>query len=166
MMFFGVSQSLTPAILILDRGALKCAFLCFEVEPIFSEHIQDSGYDLPMVFNCASVYQDIVHIDCHVSFINEVLKDVVHHGLEGGRAVGEAEEHDQGFKEAPIRSEGSFPLVSLLDSYIVVSPTYVQFHEVSGLGVRNPVDNVQYKGQRVGVLHHHCIELSVVLDKS
>ena len=121
-----------------------------------------------MVFNCASVYQDIVqfHIDCHVSFINEVLKDVIHHGLEGGQAVGEAEEHDQGFEEAPIRSEGSFPLVSLFDSYIVVSPTYIQFCKVSGLGVQNPVDNVRYEGQWIGVLHRHCIELSVVLDKS
>ena len=95
---------------------------------MFSEHIQDSGHDLPMVFNHASVYQDIVHIDQHVSFINEVLEDVIHHGLEGGQAVGEAKEHDQGFKEAPIRSEGSFPLVSLFDSYIVVPPAYIHFH--------------------------------------
>ena len=41
---------------------------------MFSEHVQDSGHDLPMVFNCASVYQDIVHIDHHVPFIDEVLE--------------------------------------------------------------------------------------------
>ena len=110
------------------------------------EYVQDSGHDLPMVFNCVSVYQDIVHIDRHVSFINEVLEDVIHHGLEGGQAVGEAEEHDQGFEEAPIHSEGGFPLPSLFDSYIVVSPTYIQFRKVSGLGVQNPVDNVRYEG--------------------
>ena len=131
-----------------------------------SEHIQDSGHNLPIVFDRVSVYQDIVHIDRHVSFINKVLEDVVHHGLEGGRAVGEAEEHDQGFEEAPIRLEGSFPLISLFDSHIVVSPTYIQSCKVPGLGVRNPVDNVRYEGQQVGVLHCHCIELSVVLDKS
>ena len=119
-----------------------------------------------MVFDRVSVYQDIVHIDCHVSFINDVLEDVVHHGLEGCRAVGEPEEHHQGFEEAPIHSEGGFPFVSLLDSYIVVSPMYIRFCKVSGLGVQNPVDNVQYEGQQVGVLHCHCIELSVVLDKS
>ena len=113
---------------------------------MLSEYIQASGHDLPMVFNCVSVYQDIVHIDHHVSFINEVLEDVIHHGLESGQAIGEAEEHDQGFEEAPIDLEGSFPLVSLLDSYIVVSPTYIQFCKVSGLGVRNVVDNVRYKG--------------------
>ena len=102
---------------------------------MLSGYIQDSGHDLPMVFNCVSVYQDIIHIDHHVSFINEVLKDVIHHGLEGGQVVGEAKEHDQGFKEALIHSEGSFPLVSLFDSYIVVSPMYIQFCKVSGLGV-------------------------------
>ena len=123
-----------------------------------------TSHDLPMVFNRVGVYQAIVHIDHHIPFIDEVLEDVVHHGLEGGRAVGEAEEHDHGFKEAPIRSEGGFPLVS--DSHIVVSPTDIQFRKVPGLGVRNPVDNVWYKGQWVGVLHRHCIELSVVLDKS
>ena len=102
---------------------------------MLSEYVQDSGHDLPMVFDYVSVYQDIIHIDCHVPFINEVLEDVIHHGLEGGRAVGEAEEHDQGFKEAPIRSEGGFPLISLFDLYIVVPPMYIQFHKVSGLGV-------------------------------
>ena len=110
------------------------------------EYIQDLGYNLLMVFNHASVYQDVVHIDRHVSFIDEVLADIVHHGLEGDRTVGEAEEHDQGFKEAPIHSEGSFPLISLLDLHIVVSPMYVQFHKVSGLGVQNPVDNIWYEG--------------------
>ena len=102
---------------------------------MFSEYVQDSGHDLLMVFDCVGVYQDIVHIDCYIPFINEVLKDVVHHGLEGGRAVGEAKEHDQRFEEAPIHSEGSFPLVSLFDSHIVVSPMYIQFCNIPGLGV-------------------------------
>ena len=99
------------------------------------EYIQDSGHDLPMVFDRVGVYQDIVHIDHHVPFIDEVLENVVHHGLEGGWAVGEAEEHDQGFEEAPICVEGGFPLMSLFDSHIVVSPTYIQFRKVPGLGI-------------------------------
>ena len=48
------------------------------------EYIQDSGHDLPMVFNHASVYQDIIHVDHHIAFNNEVFEDVIHHGLEGG----------------------------------------------------------------------------------
>ena len=102
---------------------------------MLSEYVQDLGHDLPMVFDHAGVYQDIVHIDHHVSFIDEFLEDVIPHGLEGGQAIGEAKEHDQGFEEAPIHSEGGFPLVSLLYLYIVVSPMYIQFRKVSGLGV-------------------------------
>ena len=100
-----------------------------------SEYVQDPGHDLLMVFDRASAYQDIIHIDCHISFINKVLEDVIHHGLEGGWTVGEAKEHDQGFEEALIHLEGGFPLVSLFDSHIVVSPMYIQFCKVPGLGV-------------------------------
>ena len=64
----------------------------------------------------------IIHVNHHIAFINEVFDDVIHHGLEGGQIIGEAKEHDQRFEEALIRSEGSFPLISLLDLYIVVSP--------------------------------------------
>ena len=78
-----------------------------------------------MMFNCMGIHQDVVHVDHHIPFVDEVLEDVVHHGLEGGQTIGEAEEHDQGFEEAPICSEGSFPVVSLFDSYIVISPTYI-----------------------------------------
>ena len=102
---------------------------------MFSEYSQDSGHDLPMMFNCAGVYKDIVHVDCHVALINEVFKNVIHHRLEGGRAVGEAEEHDKGLKEAPICLESGLPLVPLLDSFVVVSPTYIQLGEVLCLGV-------------------------------
>jgi len=90
---------------------------------MLSEYGQDSGHDLPMMFNCAGVYEDIVHVDCHIAFVDEVLKNVIHHCLEGGQAVGEAEEHDEGFKEAPIRLESGLPLIPLFDSYVVVSPT-------------------------------------------
>ena len=68
--------------------------------------------------------------------------------------------------EALIHSEGGFPLISLLDSYVVVSPMYIQLHKVFGLGVQNPIDNIWYEGQQVGVLHRHRIELLVILDKS
>ena len=130
MMFFGVSQSLTPAILILDRGALKCAFLGFEVEPIFSEHVQDLGYDLPMVFNHVSVYQDIVQVNCHVAFINEVFEDVIHHGLEGSWAVHEAEEHNQRFEKSTVGAESGLPFISVFNPHIIEPPPYVQLGEV------------------------------------
>ena len=97
---------------------------------MFSEHVEDLGHHLSMVFNHAGVYEDIVHVDCHIAFVDKVFENVIHHCLEGGQTVGEAKEHDEGFEEAPIHSEGGFPLVALFDSYVVVTPAYVQFREV------------------------------------
>ena len=98
-----------------------------------------------------------------MTLVNEIFEDVVHHCLEGSWAVGEAKEHDQGFKEASIRPEGSLPLVSLFDLYIVISPSYVQLCEVLGFGVRDPVDDIWDEGKWVGILHHHHIKLLVIL---
>ena len=88
-----------------------------------------------------------------------------HHRLEGSRAVGEAKEHNQGFEKAPIRPEGSFPLVSLFDPHIVISPSYVQLCEVLGLGVRDLVDDIRDKGEWIGILHCHRVKLSVILEE-
>ena len=53
--------------------------------------------------------------------------------LEGGRGVGETKEHDCRFKEAFVGDKGSFPLVSILDMDIVVSPSYIEFGEDFGI---------------------------------
>ena len=95
-----------------------------------------------MMFDCAGIYKDIVHVDCHIVLIDEVPENVIHQHLEGGWAVGEAEEYEKGFEEAPIHLEGGLPLVSLLDSYIVVSPAYIQLHEVLCLGVCRPFSHL------------------------
>ena len=77
------------------------------------------------MFYRLGVYQDVVHVNSYVTLINEIFEDVVHHRLEGSWAVGEAKEHDQGFKEASIHPEDGLPLISLSDPYIVISPSYV-----------------------------------------
>jgi len=59
-------------------------------------------------------------------------KDVIHHGLEGGRAVGHAKKHYQGFEQASIGPEGCLPLVSRLDTDVVEIPTDIQLGKVSG----------------------------------
>ena len=118
-----------------------------------------------MVFYRPGVYQDVIHVNSYMTLINETLEDVVHHHLEGSRAVGEAEEHDQGFEKASIRPESSLPLISLSDPYIVISPSYVQLCEVLGFGVRDPVDDIRDEGEWIGIFHRYCIKLLVILDK-
>jgi hypothetical protein len=42
--------------------------------------------------------QDVVEIDGDDAFSDQVLKDLIHHPLEGGWIIGEAKVHDQGLQ--------------------------------------------------------------------
>ena len=53
--------------------------------------------------------------------------------LEGGREVGEIKEHDSRFKETFVGNKGSFPLMSVLDMDIVISPSYIKFGKDFGV---------------------------------
>ena len=72
---------------------------------------------------------DVVDIDGDLSGVDEVSEDVVHYRLERRRRVCQSEEHDCWFKQSSVRSECRFPFVSLFDSYVVVSPSYVELRE-------------------------------------
>jgi len=52
--------------------------------------------------------------------------------LKGGRRVAESEKHYSGFEESFVGFEGRFPLISIFDTDIVVSPSDVQFGEIFG----------------------------------
>ena len=62
-------------------------------------------------------------------FINKGLEDMIHHGLECSRGVGESKEHHCWFKDAKWCLECCFPLVSLFDLNIVIAPVNVEFSE-------------------------------------
>ena len=53
-----------------------------------------------MLFEGLCEDENVVQIDYDHAFRDKVLKDVVHHRLEGGGTVCKAEEHDQGFEQA------------------------------------------------------------------
>jgi hypothetical protein len=57
-----------------------------------------------------------------MSFHDELMEQVIHHGLESGRTVGQSEVHHQWFKESPVCAESGFPFIALLDPDIVISP--------------------------------------------
>src|ERR1700761_7646337 len=71
-----------------------------------------------------------VHADGGASrlvFQDRVAVYVVHHGLERGGRVRQPEEHDCWFIESSSSLECGLPLVTVLDSHIVVAPADVQF---------------------------------------
>jgi len=73
---------------VLNHGLFKGALLHFEVEMVLMEDVKDSYYDLMMLFfSLTTKDEDVIHVDGHYTFINELFEDVIHHHLEGGRAV-------------------------------------------------------------------------------
>ena len=72
---------------------------------------------------------DVIDIDRDLPGVDEVSEDVVHYRLERRGQVCQSKEHDCWFEQSSVRSECRFPFVSLFDSYVVVSPSYVELRE-------------------------------------
>ena len=73
--------------------------------------------------------EKIIHVDNEPSLGNHIAEGVVHEMLEGGRGVGESEEHHRGFEESFVGDKGRLPLVTILDSHVVVPPADVELSE-------------------------------------
>ncbi|KAG5349506.1 hypothetical protein C0989_003360 [Termitomyces sp. Mn162] len=134
---------------VLDLGLFELALLQLEVELVLAEAFQNE------------TNEDVIEVHAHYTLYNEVLEDVVHHGLEGGWAVGETKEHNKWLKQSLVGLEGHLPLISLLNVHIVVTPLDVQFSEV--LHTLEVVDELRDEGERVAILHHHDVEYLIVL---
>ncbi|KAG5734891.1 hypothetical protein E4T56_gene13754 [Termitomyces sp. T112] len=125
------------------------ALLQFDVELVLAEVFQDE------------MNEDVVKVHAHYTLHNEVLEDVVHHGLKGGGAIGETKEHNKWFEQPLVGLEGCLPFVSLLNAHIVVTPLDIQFCEVSR--ALEVVGEFEDEGKRVAILHYHGVEYLVVL---
>ena len=79
------------------------------------------------------VDEEIIHVDNEPSFGNHIAEGVVHETLESGGGVGKSKEHHGWFEESFVGDEGCFPLVTILDSYVVVSPPDVKLGEDLGV---------------------------------
>src|ERR1700761_3085368 len=76
--------------------------------------------------------EDIVQVDHNVPRENEILKDVIHHGLKRRRRIGESEIHHQRLEEPPVGPERRLPLVAFLDADIIETPPNIEFGKKAG----------------------------------
>ena len=74
--------------------------------------------------------EDVVKVDDHLPFGDKISEDGVHHRLEGGWAIAQAEQHHQGFEQSSVSPESSLVFISRLDADIVVAPADVEFGEI------------------------------------
>ena len=73
--------------------------------------------------------EDIIHINCDVAFIDEIVEYFIHHELEGGQGICETKEHDHGLEQPLVCLEHGFPLVFIFDSDVVVALMDIQLCE-------------------------------------
>ena len=91
------------------------------------------------------------------------MEDVVHHCLEGCRAVREAKEHDLWLKEPSVGMECGLSLVTLSDSDIVETPLDIQLSKV--FGTSELCDKLRNERNRITVFDCNGVQGLVVLDK-
>jgi len=109
------------------------AFFKFEVQIEFSHPLEDTLGAFLMSSGVGGEDEKVVHIDDEPSFCDHIPEGVIHESLKGSRGVGEAKEHNSGFKEAFVGDEGGFPLVSIFDADVVVAPPNIKLCEDFGV---------------------------------
>src|ERR1700753_1253033 len=117
---------------VLNRRLLKLAFLRPEVELVLPQAPENLRDDSAVRTDVRVGNEDVIQVDHDISGKNEVLENVVHHGLEGRRGIGEPEVHHQWLEKPPVGPERRFPFVALPDPDIVKPPPDIELRKEPG----------------------------------
>jgi len=76
--------------------------------------------------------ENVVHVDANYTLRYEISEDVIHHRLEGCRAVRETKEHHQSLrlKETAVCTKSCLLLITFANANIVVPPANIKLHEI------------------------------------
>ena len=79
------------------------------------------------VVNCGN--KNVIHVDeDHPGVLElEWSHHMIHYPLECTGGIALPEKHNEGFIQPEWRFERCLPLVAFLDSYVMISPAYVEF---------------------------------------
>jgi hypothetical protein len=67
---------------VLNGGLFEFAFVVAEEEFVFMKSFEDQSGDVSVLLDILHEDEDVVKVDTEDSFHDEVLEDVVHHGLK------------------------------------------------------------------------------------
>ena len=63
---------------VFNHGLFEGTLLGLEVEVVLPEDVKDSHYDhMMLLFDLAAENEDVIHVNGHDSFVNELLENVV-----------------------------------------------------------------------------------------
>ena len=149
---------------VLDLVSGELAFFELQMKVKFGHALENAFCAFLVEGSVGGVDEKIIHVDNEPSFSNHIAEGVVHEPLEGCGGVGESEEHHGRFEESLMGDEGGFPLVSVFDSYIVISPPNIEFGE--DLSVSQFIYEVRDERKGVGVADGVFIDVAVVLARA
>ena len=118
---------------VFDLVGGELALFEFQMKVKFGHSLQDMFGAFLMEGGVRGVDEEVIHIDDKPSFGDHVAEGVVHELLKSGRGIGKPKEHDGGFEESLMGNEGRFPLVTVLNLYVVVSPANIKLSEYFGI---------------------------------
>ena len=152
---------------VFDFCSFKLTFLQFKVQVVVGQDAKNI-IDYPSMQDSVvwSVDKNVVHVDRDISFVDEVAENEIHHGLKSGQGVCESEKHNHWFEQAAICFEGCFPLVSIANAYVIVSPSDIQLREEcqsATMHSRESIHQLLYQWQWGGVSHSEHVEFAIVL---
>ena len=98
-----------------------------------------------MLIQREGVDGDIIKMDCNLANSDKVWENHIHKSLKGHRGVSQTKEHYLGFKEASISGEHCLPLITGLDSNVIVFLTNIELGENAGL--MEMINDVRGKGK-------------------
>jgi len=110
---------------VFDLCALKFIFVMSQEELVFAKLLQDQSCNATVLLHNSSVDEDVIEVHTDHSFHKKVLKDVIHHCLEGRRTICKAKEHHQWFEQPMTRLKRRLPLITLFHLHILVPPSHI-----------------------------------------
>src|SRR3981189_3261653 len=103
-----------------------------------------------MFLDTLRINEDVVHIHDNNATSDEISKKMIHHSLERSWRIGESKEHHQGFEKAFVCDKSGLPFVTFFNSYVVITPTYVQLGK--DLGTFQLVNKLRNQRKRIRIL--------------
>ncbi len=146
------------------------AFFWFEVEVVKLGNFEDILDCASMIVHiCTGGDSNVVHVDldgCAKGFMfeDDVVINVVHHGLESRWGIGKSEVHDCRFKEPVSGFKCRFLLVSFANADVVVPPLDVKLRV--DMCVTEIADKICDQGKGILVANGDGVDFAVVLYQS
>ncbi len=146
---------------------MEKALLQFKIEVVELGDFEDVVDCVLMVVHiCVGSDPNVVHVDSdsHAEGFmleNDVVINVVHHGLEGRWRIGESEVHNRRFEKSISGFKCCFLLVPFADAYVVVPPSDVKL--CVNMCVAEIADEICDQGERILISNGNGIDFAIIL---